>query len=135
MLVRGVFPAQANHVCVARAVTRRVLDGWWSGDLDLFLVMVCELVTNAMRYGGSRNIELSISLTEQGRLRLAVVDEARGSESPHLRRVPANAMHGRGLHLVDACAESWGFVRRTGLCTVWCEVAGAVEAKAVQEAG
>lgn len=99
---------------IARATLRAVLASYKLRELaDAAELLASELVTNAQRHTGSA---YSFRLRPVGPdcLRLAVWDSdpyiptffkgTRGEASP----APATAEEGRGLHLVQACADRWG---------------------------
>jgi anti-sigma regulatory factor (Ser/Thr protein kinase) len=72
--------------------------------LQTALLLTSELVTNAVRYGGTR-IVLTVRGTS-GTLRVEVHDD--GPLLPHLAVARPTAVGGRGLHLVEALADQWG---------------------------
>ncbi|MFB9376753.1 ATP-binding protein [Kineococcus gynurae] len=82
-------------------------------------LLVTELVTNAVRYGGAP-IALTLRATQRG-IHVEVSD---GSPvEPVLRRPPPESTGGRGVALVDALALRWG-VRPGpgGGKTVWADL-------------
>lgn len=75
--------------------------------LETALLLTSELVTNAVRYGGTR-----IVLTIRGAaktLRVEVHDD--GPLLPRIGIARPKAVGGRGLHLVEALADEWGTQR------------------------
>jgi PAS domain S-box-containing protein len=96
--------------------------GEWGVDPDVasdVLLILSELVTNAVRYGRSPS-ECRVRL-EAGRIVVDVADAALAR--PYLRAFDPAAPNGRGLHLVAALSTAWG-VRPTGAGkSVWCTVA------------
>lgn len=119
------LPIDLRSVGAARALLAEVLDGFADGTgarpevADAALLMVSELVTNAVLH--SRGL-LRLEITAQdGVLHVGVVDDAPGPPTP---RDPApDAVGGRGLRIVDALAQEWGFTRGAGSKTVWFRVA------------
>ncbi|GAA4984133.1 hypothetical protein GCM10023205_62660 [Yinghuangia aomiensis] len=78
--------------------------------------MVSELVTNAIRYGGS---PVALRLIRDDVLICEVSDA--GNAQPRLRRARDTDEGGRGLFLVAQLTSRWGSrYRRTGK-TVWTE--------------
>jgi anti-sigma regulatory factor (Ser/Thr protein kinase) len=106
-------------VAVARrhalAVCREVLDDERCDDLA---IVVSELVTNAVRYGGPP-ITLEVS-TGSGVARVEVGDGAPSVPTPRSRDLLATG--GRGLELVMHLASSWGWRAVDRGKVVWCEV-------------
>ncbi len=100
---------------IARATLRAVLDTYRLTDLtDAAELLASELVTNAHRHTDS---PYSLRLRPVGpdRLRLAVWDADlyipaafAGAPGEMTTLVDDTAEEGRGLHLVQACADRWG---------------------------
>lgn len=89
----------------AREFTRRTLRGWDLEDLlDDALIVVSELVNNAITHAGSES-ELRLAISAAA-LWMEVAD--RGSGTPDPLPPSATRPHGRGLELVDALTASWG---------------------------
>jgi anti-sigma regulatory factor (Ser/Thr protein kinase) len=88
---------------------------------DAAALLASELVTNAILHA---NTELEVSVTRSsGALRIEVSDES--ERSPVLRQYGLEAATGRGLHLVERLASSWGFERRGSGKAVWFELEAA----------
>ncbi|MFI2611273.1 ATP-binding protein [Kitasatospora sp. NPDC018619] len=90
---------------------------------DSGLLIVSELVTNALRHGTppGHRIHLLLHLTP-ARLRIEVHD-ARHDRGPVLRALTLDGEAGRGLHLVKALSASTGCSPRHPVGkVVWCEV-------------
>ena len=105
----------------ARDFTRQILGSWGlPGLAEDAVVIVSELVTNALRHGargsngrvrdgsGPERVEL-ILLRRPGQMVCAVTD--RGAEPPVLARPDPSAEEGRGLRVVEALAATWGWTR------------------------
>jgi anti-sigma regulatory factor (Ser/Thr protein kinase) len=102
-----VLQPEPRSASSARDFLRGTFAGWQAaGDasLDTALLVVTELVTNAVRHSGSR-VTLAVTL-EEGRLLLEVTDEAPGR--PTLRDPGWESTGGRGLLLVQAVSTRWG---------------------------
>ena len=82
-------------------------------------LLVSELVTNALRYG-LQPMRLIARRAEHG-LRIEVHD-ARPGEPPRLRRANPDSLNGRGMVLVDALANRWGWSEFGGSKQVWFEL-------------
>lgn len=83
------------------------------------LVVVSELVTNAVRAGASVIKVRVVHRTEA--VMLEVQDDANGW--PVMRAPDPHATTGRGLVLLDALAASWGVRAAVRGKSVWAEVA------------
>ncbi|GHE24163.1 hypothetical protein GCM10018787_53420 [Streptomyces thermodiastaticus] len=112
---RSVRPAGCGTVARGRRGRRPSLLSARSVVGQMLLLMVSELVTNALRHG-----------TQPVRLRLLLDDSlicevADGSStSPHLRRARLTDEGGRGLYLVARFARRWG-TRYTSRRVIWAE--------------
>jgi anti-sigma regulatory factor (Ser/Thr protein kinase) len=97
---------------------RSILDGQAASSADDAVLMISELVTNAVRHARTR-LQLSVSIVEQT-LRVEVSDD-----EPTLPMAPAPEHHatsGRGLRIVDNLADHWGIIPSTHGKTVWFEL-------------
>ncbi len=100
----------------AREFTRTTLTGWHLQPLvDDVAVVVSELLSNALRYGlvGSRTRPLSprpvwLGLLRRDRSVLCAVSDP-GTSVPVLKEPDWCAESGRGLHVIDALSDSWGW--------------------------
>jgi anti-sigma regulatory factor (Ser/Thr protein kinase) len=104
-------PARARHE------VRSMLLGLGLGEaqLDDLLLATSELVTNAFEHGECpQRLELSYF---EGQLTLQVHDT--GSRLPELRAPSPAAARSRGLVLVQALSEDWGFEFCPGGKFVW----------------
>lgn len=127
----------ACTVAEARRFTRTTLDAWrmCPGLAESAVLIVSELVSNALRHGATESAETVfdslfenrfchgwLALTRQERGVLCAVSDG-GTQSPVLRPQHALAESGRGLHLVDRLSDSWGWTPpdRSGK-TVWASV-------------
>ncbi|MEV5551309.1 SpoIIE family protein phosphatase [Streptomyces sp. NPDC052309] len=111
-------PEAVGH---ARRFTRRTLRTWGvpQDDLDAVLLVVSELVTNALVHTDGK-VRLDLTLVN-GRLRVAVADA-----SPRTPVKPAGigweATGGRGILLVEAMSAAWGALPVSGGKQVWSEI-------------
>ncbi|MFD9128742.1 SpoIIE family protein phosphatase [Kitasatospora sp. NPDC059571] len=97
-------PADPSAVSVIRGEVSRRLEQWGLDDLVFTTELVLsELVTNAIRYGGG---PIGVRLLLDRTLICEVSDA--GSTSPHLRYAASTDEGGRGLFLVAQFAERWG---------------------------
>ncbi|MFF4349667.1 SpoIIE family protein phosphatase [Streptomyces sp. NPDC001530] len=111
------LPADPAVVATARQnATEQLAD--WGLDEAAFVteLVVSELVTNAIRYGGA---PIQLRLIRNRALICEVSDAS--STSPHLRRARTYDEGGRGLLLVAQLTDRWG-TRPTGTGkTIWAE--------------
>ncbi|MFI2640693.1 SpoIIE family protein phosphatase [Streptomyces sp. NPDC018610] len=109
-------PAEVGR---ARAVVREQLHEWGLPRLaDAAELMVSELVTNAVRHGRGRPVELRLI---RGDTLLCEVDDD-DHELPTLLNAGPSAEFGRGLRVVSTLAREWGASRTGGGKTVWFEL-------------
>ena len=115
------LPTASHAVRLARQTTRDSLATWRLASLEeTAVLLVSELVTNAVRHArGSNAITLELEAS-QSRLRIEVTDTDPRWPQP---RTPAGFDEsGFGFVLVDALAGKWG-VRETATGkAVWAEV-------------
>lgn len=116
----GVHP---SHVGKARRLVSAQLADWQiNGETgEVTVLLVSELVTNAMRHGGPP-IRLLAQTTASG-LRVEVYD-GNSNSFPTIREIRPDAYSGHGLRLVEALADRWGTIETdVGKC-VWFEIDG-----------
>lgn len=94
------------------------MTGAWEGAAFVTELVVSELVTNAIRYGGSP-IQLRLI---HDRVLICEVSDA-GSTVPHMRQAGVFDEGGRGLMLVVQLTQRWGARRTAAGKTIWCEQA------------
>jgi anti-sigma regulatory factor (Ser/Thr protein kinase) len=115
------FPNAPESVTNARRYATNVLAGVAPDVADAIAVMVSEPATNAVRHAGT-DFTVTIDRDIHG-IRVAVTDT--GAGLPALRS-PAPTDHcGRGLRIVEALADKWGFTETANQIgkTVWFTVA------------
>src|SRR3954467_2033877 len=101
-----------------------------SGDIAPDIVpdvklLVSELITNSVKYGGQGEVTLKVHADDPRRLRVEVVDQGIGFV-PVARNRPATDVGGWGLPLVKPLSSGWGVY---GASThVWLETAGGTAA-------
>ncbi|MEU6146219.1 ATP-binding protein [Streptomyces sp. NPDC047081] len=120
-------PGERSGCGQARAFTERVLTDWELDHcLDDALTIVSELTANALVHAvrpdtdGETGSEVRLRLTlRPSHLLCAVTDQSQSiPTSPHT--VDPLQEHGRGLFLVEALAQHWGWTRTTATGkTVW----------------
>lgn len=110
----------------ARVFTRDTLSGWsLDRHADDAVLVITELVSNAVRHAvpsaaaGAPEVRLGLAL-DSDHLTLTVSDP--GDNAPVFTPSGISALqeHGRGLCIVDALAEEWGWTPRPPAGkTVW----------------
>ncbi|MFI7703128.1 ATP-binding protein [Nonomuraea sp. NPDC049480] len=117
--VEYLLPSVPAGVGQARSLVRTDLAGWGLGNvIDDCLLIVSELVTNAVRYGGSA---YALRLEDhEDRLYGEVFDPGDGDPRPCSPDV--DALSGRGLQIVAAIADDWGVRAANGGKIVWFSV-------------
>jgi anti-sigma regulatory factor (Ser/Thr protein kinase) len=93
----------------------------WGRDEGLgdVLLVVSELVTNAVVHALGGAVDLTVSLIDSV-VRIEVVD--RSTVMPEQHPPTDDGTNGRGLLLVDAVAETWGAELGPSGKRVWAEV-------------
>ena len=119
------LPWDAQAPRAARAIVRKVLDGWACLDADgvyTVTLVVSELVTNVVQHAEDPSDQLELHLLmEAGRtLRVAVADGS--AVEPVVRDLDDTATNGRGLQLVSTLVDRWGVERSTHGKSVWVEL-------------
>lgn len=114
------LPYDVSAVGRARRFVRDTLERWHvDADVDDALLVVSELVTNAITHGDS-TCQLRLRTTA-ATLRVEVLDSGAGTPDP--RAPSATREHGRGLHLVSALTTAWGIDQVPGRGKlVWAEL-------------
>ncbi|MFI5722394.1 ATP-binding SpoIIE family protein phosphatase [Streptomyces cyaneofuscatus] len=113
------LPAEAVAVGRARELTTRQLGVWGLDELSFATeLVVSELVTNAVRYGGG---PLRLRLIRDRTLLCEVADT--GHTSPHLRHSRDDDEGGRGLFIVAQLVQRWGTRYTPAGKTIWTEQA------------
>jgi anti-sigma regulatory factor (Ser/Thr protein kinase) len=106
--------ALAGAVPCARLHARHLLREWGIGHLgNNAELLVTELVTNAVRASREMTRTHAVRLwllSDSAQILILVWDAS--PQPPVLTDVPDDAEHGRGLMLVDAVSEQWGWYSR-----------------------
>jgi anti-sigma regulatory factor (Ser/Thr protein kinase) len=82
-------------------------------------LLVSELITNSVKYGGEGALRLNIDAAGPRKLRAEVIDQGVGFV-PVARDRPATDVGGWGLHLVQTLSNRWGV--HEGSTHVWFEI-------------
>jgi hypothetical protein len=125
VLARCPLTSDFGSPRMAREFTRTTLEGWDASELyDEAGVVVSELVTNALRYGlpgwhRKSRAPIQLVLLRQERRILALVTDP-SSEGPVQGDPDDFAETGRGLQVVEAITDAWGWAPlATGGKAVW----------------
>jgi anti-sigma regulatory factor (Ser/Thr protein kinase) len=115
------LPDDLCSVADARRFVKQRLRDWGIDEpVDDALLVVSELAANALTHAHS-SYSIRLSATSNV-LRIEVDDSGAGTPEP--QPLTETEEHGRGLHLVDALAASWGMESGdSGGKRVWAELA------------
>lgn len=118
----GVFSTHPASVAQARTFVAGALTEWNLCDRhDEVRLCVSELATNAIKHGSAetRSFRVRVALAD-ARLRVEVHDGGQGAPRP--KHAAQDADQGRGLYLVAALADDWGYAPRNAHGkSVWAE--------------
>ncbi|GGV63833.1 histidine kinase [Streptomyces griseoloalbus] len=110
-------PSDPAAVGEVRAAVNRKLAAWGLDELAFGTELILsELVTNALRYGGA---PIRVRVLRDRNLICEVYDSS--STSPHLRYAAMTDEGGRGLFLVAQLAERWGTRYLPAGKVIWAE--------------
>nr|WP_315903764.1 ATP-binding protein [Streptomyces rhizosphaerihabitans] len=112
------LPSDPAAVAGARSEVAQRLSDWGLDEVTFTAeLIVSELVTNAIRYGGP---PVQLRLIRGAALICEVSDSS--STAPHMRRARMFDEGGRGLMMVAQLAERWGTRHLPGGKTIWAEM-------------
>ncbi|GEC10417.1 hypothetical protein SSP24_80720 [Streptomyces spinoverrucosus] len=116
------LPGQEESAQVARKLVRTALAAWRLEDLtDTAILLVSELVANAVKHTNSRAIRVIVSRPSERFVWIGVVDKAR--VMPEMTKPSDDLLtSGRGLLLIDSLAERWGTDMYRWGKQVWAEL-------------
>jgi anti-sigma regulatory factor (Ser/Thr protein kinase) len=110
------LPPEPSSAGAARRFVAAALDA--GGEVaELAVLLVSELASNAVLHARTP-FEVVVHVDE-GHLRVEVSDL--DSRLPSLRTYARESITGRGLHMVAASADRWGFDAQPGGKVVWFE--------------
>ncbi|MFC4586656.1 ATP-binding protein [Sphaerisporangium corydalis] len=126
LLGRAELPGKATSASVARAFVRETLLVAGCSELDEAVLMVSELVANAVRHSDSgRRADglLTVAVVDRGKTIQVGVTDAGSADSPRIQPEPGQGDEsGRGLWLVSELAASWGWRKDVDGHVVWFEI-------------
>ncbi|MBM7170010.1 ATP-binding protein [Streptomyces sp. G44] len=119
----ATLASEAASVPVARQIVRDACKEWGMAQeaAETGMLLISEIVTNAVRHGHSASVRVIAELPCPGRLRVTVAD--RSHHVPEQQVVGPDAIGGRGLLLVDVLSDRWGTDLLPWGKRVWAEIA------------
>ncbi len=118
--LRATLSADPEQVAEARRLVAGYLRERGEDDGEVAVLLVSELVTNAILYGRAP-LELRAH-TEGSALRVEVRDQEPASPPVLRGDVNLTEIGGRGLQLVDTLADRWGWSAEATGKVVWFEL-------------
>ena len=123
---RNVSPAAETEFSVelprdaqAPYLARRALEGRLDPKvLPEVRLLVSELITNSVKYGGDGPVRLEVKAAD-ARVRAEIIDQGVGF-TPKARGDDLDKVGGWGLHLVEQLTDRWG--THEGSTHVWFEI-------------
>jgi len=119
--VEQELPKSSEAPGLARDAVQSLRGGVPADFLDDAALLVSELVSNGVKYGGEGRIMLQLEC-DPNRVRAEIVDQGSGFD-PQTRANRQMALAdegGWGLHLVETLADDWGVYE--GSTHVWFEI-------------
>ncbi|MFE1798515.1 ATP-binding protein [Streptomyces sp. NPDC059517] len=115
------IPGHKSHIPTARQRVRRTLAGWGiTGELaDAVTLSANELATNAVTHCRVSCARIRITLTLDGPELVLEVSDPDRDGLPRPRDSAPDQENGRGLALVAASADSWGYRQDPYTKCVW----------------
>lgn len=116
---RWTFAARPDQLAVARRFVSELLADWSEQRRYDAVLVANELLANAIRHGDGE-VELAVARDRDG-VHIRVHDSGHGDE-PVVAGPSTAAESGRGLHLIETLAETWGWRRQESGTLVWCQL-------------
>ena len=116
---QATFPDDVRSAQAARSFVRNQIAGCSESTVEAVVLVVSELVTNAVLHARSP-VSVEVRRCSRGGVHVEVSDS---SSATPVRTPPSDtALSGRGVALVEAVSTRWGVRSRTSGKTVWFEV-------------
>lgn len=113
------IPRDERAPAAARDAVRGMDDAIGAGIVPDVMLLISELVTNSVKYGGEGVVRLEIDAAAPEHVSVRVGDGGTGFV-PVARSRPKSEVGGWGLHLVDELTDRWGVLE--GANHVWFEM-------------
>lgn len=115
------LPCEPEAARRARRLVSAALNTWGIAELvDPGALIVSELVGNAVRHTSCRLVRVSVRRVTDDLVRIGVTDKSHAL--PKMDLVAGGDETGRGLVLVDALSQRWGYDKMRWGKTVWAEL-------------
>jgi anti-sigma regulatory factor (Ser/Thr protein kinase) len=106
------LPGTPYSVRMARFYVRATLNHHGlAGFADDAETIAAELVSNAVTHAGAQWLSLALASLQDAETVMIVVNDS-SPRPPVLRDPPPDEERGRGLRVVDALADRWGWLRQ-----------------------
>lgn len=117
------FRIRRDSVAAARRHVGEILIEWRLSHLVEDTVLITsELTTNVVNHTKGTGDYFELALRRRDSVLVLEVSDSYQWQMPELRKATPEDLHGRGLFLVDALAESWGVRPRSTGKTVWAQL-------------
>jgi anti-sigma regulatory factor (Ser/Thr protein kinase) len=114
-------PCEPESAKRARSLVSAALNTWGIGHLvDAGTLIVDELLTNSINHTRSRMARIIVRRVAEDRVRIGVADKS--PDVPDIRTPSEDSEDGRGLILIDALSDRWGYDRHPSWKVTWAEL-------------
>lgn len=115
------MPCEPESARRARLLITSALTVWVIEELmDAATLVVDELLVNTIEHTRCRTTRVTVRRLAEDRVRIGVSDTCQGP--PVMKSRGKDAENGRGLLLVDALCDRWGYDRHRAWKVVWAEL-------------